>query len=94
MTLRDGYAKGYLALQTARKLAARVESAAERWVKKPKQCPGCGSQRIKQSRRRGLIEPALTKIYVRPFRCQRCSHRFIRWSPVEEPNASVPENIY
>jgi predicted Zn-ribbon and HTH transcriptional regulator len=52
-------------------------------------CPLCHSQRIHQSRRKGIIERAvLAIIFVRPFRCERCDFRFFHWSFTPNPNSS------
>jgi hypothetical protein len=42
-------------------------------------CPLCRSDRIHRSTRRGLFErKVLALLFLRPFRCDRCDHRFIR----------------
>jgi len=52
-------------------------------------CPSCQSQRIHQSRRKGMLEKGiLAAIFVRPFRCERCDLRFFRWSFAANPNPS------
>jgi hypothetical protein len=38
-------------------------------------CSRCGSNSIRRSKRRGVIEKALS-IVVRPYRCRDCDHRF------------------
>jgi len=44
-------------------------------------CPRCHSERIHQSRRKGIIERGLlTMLWLRPFRCERCNRRFFRLS--------------
>jgi DNA-directed RNA polymerase subunit RPC12/RpoP len=44
-------------------------------------CPSCSSQRIHRSRRKGFLESGpLTLMFVRPFRCEQCDHRFFRLS--------------
>jgi hypothetical protein len=54
-------------------------------------CPQCTSERIHQSRRKGIIERRiLAVIFVRPFRCERCELRFFRWSRAANPNSSRP----
>ena len=43
----------------------------------PNNCPRCESDQIRRSKRRGLLERVpLTLIFVRPFRCRECRHRF------------------
>ncbi len=54
-------------------------------------CPQCRSERIHQSRRKGIIERRiLTLIFVRPFRCERCDYRFFRRTLTANPNSSRP----
>src|SRR5437773_9978685 len=38
-------------------------------------CPQCTSERIHQSKRKGIIERILAMLFVRPFRCERCDLR-------------------
>jgi hypothetical protein len=53
-------------------------------------CPLCLNNRIFRSRLRGFIERRiLGMIFVRPFRCARCDHRFFRWSFAANPNAPL-----
>ena len=53
-------------------------------------CPNCAHDYTKRVSRGGLKERLLSIIYVYPFRCQLCSHRFgfmqwgVRYKPVEE----------
>jgi hypothetical protein len=44
-------------------------------------CPRCGSSAYRRARRDGLLERALSVIYIYPFRCDDCFHRFraMRW---------------
>ena len=44
-------------------------------------CTNCGSDLVRRVARRGLFEQLASKIYIFPFRCQLCSHRFrtMRW---------------
>ena len=52
-------------------------------------CPSCGSRRIHQSRRKGLLEKCiLAAIFARPFRCERCDERFFALSLKKVPNGS------
>ena len=60
----------------------------------PVNCPQCTSQRIHQSRRRGIMERILAMMFVRPFRCERCDLRFFRWSFTANPNSSRPATTY
>lgn len=58
-------------------------------------CPRCTSERIHQSRRRGLLESTLfAMIFIRPFRCERCDLRFFRWSLTATPNAARHVTAY
>ncbi|HEX9760680.1 MAG TPA: hypothetical protein VGA40_07155 [Candidatus Acidoferrales bacterium] len=41
-----------------------------------RQCPLCGSTEVRRSHRRGLAEAVLNLFGVKPYRCQRCDHRF------------------
>ena len=41
------------------------------------QCPECGSSNVARSRRHGFVERTiLTPVFVYPFRCGECQHRF------------------
>ncbi len=52
-------------------------------------CPSCSSLRIHRSRRKGFLESGLlTMLFVRPFRCELCNHRFFRWSFSANPGGS------
>lgn len=44
-------------------------------------CPRCGSAFSRRARRLGLIERTLSLLYIYPFRCDHCFHRFraMRW---------------
>lgn len=39
-------------------------------------CPQCGKDFVRRSHREGVLERLLSVIYVYPFRCQLCTHRF------------------
>jgi len=41
------------------------------------QCPRCHSVVIERASRAGLLERLLSLVYVYPFRCQSCLHRFL-----------------
>jgi hypothetical protein len=44
-------------------------------------CPKCSGEFIKRVSRRGAFELLLSLLYIYPFRCQLCGHRFklLRW---------------
>jgi hypothetical protein len=42
-------------------------------------CRQCNSERIRRSKRRGFVERVpLTLLFLRPFHCGDCKHRFVR----------------
>jgi predicted Zn-ribbon and HTH transcriptional regulator len=43
-------------------------------------CPDCQSDQIRRSRMRGIVEPLLAFLLIRPYRCEACDYRFFRWS--------------
>jgi hypothetical protein len=46
-------------------------------------CPLCNSDRIRRSNRRGFVERVpLTFLFLKPFHCGDCKHRFFRWPTV------------
>ena len=46
-------------------------------------CPQCNSERIRRSKRRGFVEGVpLTMLFLKPFHCGDCNHRFFRWPTV------------
>jgi hypothetical protein len=50
-------------------------------------CPVCQSHRIHRSKRRGILESRfLAVLFVCPFRCLKCDHRFFRWSLNANPS--------
>jgi hypothetical protein len=52
-------------------------------------CPWCHSERIHQSKRKGILERGfLTMLFFKPFRCETCDRRFFRWSFTANRNAS------
>src|SRR5277367_4117138 len=60
-----------------------------------KHCPLCHSERIHQSRRKGMLERlVLAMMFVRPFRCERCDNRFFSWSFSDNPNGSREATTY
>ena len=40
-------------------------------------CPQCGKDFVRRSHREGTLEQLLSVVYVYPFRCQLCGHRFL-----------------
>ena len=55
----------YIGLQTARRAAAVVL-----------RCPKCGENRMHRSHRQGVREQLLRVLRIRPYRCEKCGHRF------------------
>ena len=52
-------------------------------------CPNCSTQQVHRSRRKGFLESGpLTMMFVRPFRCGLCDHRFFRFSFGANPSVS------
>lgn len=45
---------------------------------KPIPCPKCGKDFVRRTLRESVGEHLLSAIYVYPFRCQLCAHRFLR----------------
>ena len=43
-------------------------------------CPRCGLKNIRHSPRRGFIDGILAVLFLAPFRCRNCRHRFFRFS--------------
>jgi hypothetical protein len=43
-------------------------------------CPECHGDRVFRSRRRGILEWYLRCVYIYPFRCAICGHRFKRFT--------------
>jgi hypothetical protein len=41
-------------------------------------CPKCGKDFVRRTRREEVHEYLLSVVYVYPFRCQLCAHRFLR----------------
>jgi hypothetical protein len=55
----------------------------------PTHCPRCQSKNISKSKRRGLFESLVFKLFhVRPYRCQSCDFRFFRWADPHVHSAS------
>jgi len=40
-------------------------------------CPTCGGMLARRAHRIGLTEEMLSVVYVYPFRCRLCTHRFL-----------------
>ena len=40
-------------------------------------CPACGGTLARRAHRNGLAEKIFSVLYVYPFRCQFCAHRFL-----------------
>ncbi len=40
-------------------------------------CPQCGRDFVQRTHRQSLLEQLLSLVYVYPFRCQLCTHRFL-----------------
>jgi len=52
-------------------------------------CPLCHSKRIHHSQRQGILEQViLAMILIRPYRCEKCDHRFFRRSINTNHNSS------
>jgi hypothetical protein len=41
-------------------------------------CPHCGSDIVRRSHRRGLVDRILQIVRIRPYRCQECYNRFFK----------------
>lgn len=52
-------------------------------------CPRCGKDFVRRTVRRGTRERLLSAIYVYPYRCQLCAHRFLRPEPGKRYNESA-----
>jgi len=54
-------------------------------------CPLCESSYVRRAHRKGVLEQLLSAVYVYPFRCQLCTHRFlslqwgVRYARQEDP---------
>ena len=42
-------------------------------------CPRCGKDFVRRVRREGLAEIVASAVYLYPFACQLCAHRFRAW---------------
>jgi hypothetical protein len=66
----------------ARKLRSRTRRIAM------VNCPLCHGKRIHRSKRRGIFERrVLAMMFVRPYRCDLCDHRFFHRSVAAHPGA-------
>ena len=52
-------------------------------------CPKCGKDFIRRTLRADAREYLLSALYVYPFRCQLCAHRFLRFEPGRRYNEST-----
>ena len=52
-------------------------------------CPKCGKDFVRRTLRKGAHEHVLSILYVYPFRCQLCAHRFLRMEPGRRYNEST-----
>lgn len=52
-------------------------------------CPKCGKDFVRRTLRKGAPEHVLSAVYVYPFRCQLCAHRFLRMEPGRRYNEST-----
>jgi len=47
----------------------------------PSHCPVCQRANIRKSKRRGLLESVVLRLFrVRPYRCLTCDWRFLGWA--------------
>jgi len=55
------------------------------------ECPSCRGREVRRTRREGLTDRLLSIIYMYPFRCDRCRHRYraMRWGKRYPKNVSV-----
>lgn len=61
-------------------------------------CPACGGTLARRAHRNGLAEKMFSILYLYPFRCQLCGHRFLtlQWGTryhrrgLAPPSAAVP----
>ena len=58
----------------------------------PTRCSRCGSNSIRRSKRRGVIEKALS-IIVRPYRCRDCDHRFFPLFQTSRSHAKTSDSV-
>jgi rubredoxin len=54
-------------------------------------CPQCRRRFVRRSHKRGGAELLLSLVYVYPFRCQYCGHRFRAWQPGRRDTSQAPE---
>jgi hypothetical protein len=52
-------------------------------------CPKCGKDFVRRTLRKGLHEYVLSAVYIYPYRCQLCAHRFLRFEPGRRYNEST-----
>lgn len=52
-------------------------------------CPKCGKDFVRRTLCKGAHEHVLSLIYIYPFQCQLCAHRFLRVEPGKRYNEST-----
>ena len=52
-------------------------------------CPTCGKDFVRRTLRKGVHEYVLSAVYIYPYRCQLCAHRFLRAEPGKRYNEST-----
>lgn len=52
-------------------------------------CPKCHSDAIRRTHRQGMKERLWSLFFVYPYRCRKCSHRFLRF---RSPAGGVPKS--
>jgi PilZ domain len=52
-------------------------------------CPKCGKDFVRRTLRKGAHEYLLSAVYVYPYRCQLCAHRFLRMELGKRYNEST-----
>jgi hypothetical protein len=52
-------------------------------------CPHCLAQRTRPEPHRWYEAP-LWLLFVQPYRCRRCDHRFLRFRPPDPPRSAHP----
>ena len=68
---------------SAGKQAVRVPQETNVWTAEATthQCPKCGSHDTRKSYTKGAFDTAVRIFGYRPYRCRKCSRRFIRRDP-------------
>lgn len=52
-------------------------------------CPKCGKDFVRRTVRKGAHEYLLSAVYIYPYRCQLCAHRFLKPEPGKRYNEST-----